>query len=201
MRTEIKKLHQQVGTTVVYVTHDQIEAMTLASRIAVMHKGRIQQFAPPKTVYEKPANLFVAGFMGSPPMNRLPARVARGGTMLEAVLDGRGGQPIRLPLPAAAAAAGTYVDREVVLGIRPECITDAGRLASDGDPRVARLPALVEVVEPTGAETVVILRMGQSEVVGRIDPDLDPPIGRPLDVAVDMRKACLFDPASEALIW
>ena len=83
MRTEIKKLHQRLGTTIVYVTHDQVEAMTLASRIAVMHQGSIQQFAEPRTTYERPANMFVAGFMGSPPMNFIPARLAAGGNRPE----------------------------------------------------------------------------------------------------------------------
>jgi multiple sugar transport system ATP-binding protein len=139
MRTEIKKLHQRVGTTIVYVTHDQVEAMTLASRIAVMHKGRIQQLADPRTVYERPANLFVARFMGSPPMNTLSARLERGGDALVAVLDGRGGEPIRLKLPSANGAAARFVDREVVLGIRPESITEAQRRA--GEPGVQTLAA------------------------------------------------------------
>jgi len=199
MRTEIKKLHQRLGTTIVYVTHDQVEAMTLASRIAVMHKGRIQQLADPRTVYERPANLFVARFMGSPPMNTLTARIERGGDLLHAVLDGKGGLPIRLPLPNANGSAAAFVGRDVLLGIRPESITEASRRAGEGAGAVT-LQAMVEVVEPTGAETMVVLRLGAAEVVGRLDPDLDPPVGRPLEVALDMRKACLFDPASEALI-
>ena len=178
MRTEIKKLHGRVGTTIVYVTHDQVEAMTMASRIAVMHKGRIQQFAAPKQVYERPANLFVARFMGSPPMNTMRARLARGGTQLEAVLDGQAGEPIRLPV--SAQGAERWVDRDVILGIRPESIVEAGRLRSDRDPRVALVDAEVDVVEPTGAETMVFLRLGGREIIGRIDPDLDPPVGRPL---------------------
>jgi multiple sugar transport system ATP-binding protein len=200
MRTEIKKLHQRVGTTVVYVTHDQIEAMTLASRIAVMHKGRIQQLADPKTVYERPANLFVARFMGSPPMNTVPARLARGGQTLEAVLDGADGGAIRLPLPTANGAAAGYVDREVILGVRPECIVNEGRRAPDAGAGLASVDASVEVVEPTGAETMVVLRLGGSEVIGRVDPDLVPEVGRPMRFGIDMRKACLFDPRTEQLI-
>ena len=200
MRTEIKKLHQRVGTTIVYVTHDQVEAMTLASRIAVMHQGRIQQLADPRTVYERPANLFVARFMGSPPMNTLAARLERAGSGLEAVLPNGGGEPVRLPVPGSNGAAGRFAGREIVLGIRPESITEAQRRAGETEPGITMLPMPVEVVEPTGAETMVVLRLGSAEVIGRIDPDLDPPVGRPFDMAIDMRKACLFDPASEALI-
>src|SRR5918996_1650969 len=98
MRTEIKKLHQRLGTTIVYVTHDQVEAMTLASRIAVMPQGSIQQFAEPRTTYERPANMFVAGFMGSPPMNFIPARLAAGGNRPEVVIESNGAV-LRLPLP------------------------------------------------------------------------------------------------------
>ncbi len=105
MRTEIKKLHQRLGTTIVYVTHDQVEAMTLASRIAVMHQGSIQQFAEPRTTYERPANMFVAGFMGSPPMNFIPARLAAGGNRPEVLIesDGRRAAPARAACRRGAA--------------------------------------------------------------------------------------------------
>src|SRR6185437_1660931 len=99
MRMEIKRLHQRLGSTIVYVTHDQIEAMTLATRIAVMHQGEGQQFADPDTVYNRPANLFVARFMGAPPMNTLPARLADDGGRLFAVL---GDGEIRVPIPVAS---------------------------------------------------------------------------------------------------
>ncbi|MGH7155234.1 MAG: ABC transporter ATP-binding protein, partial [Acetobacteraceae bacterium] len=118
MRMEIKQLHQRIGATIVYVTHDQIEAMTLASRIAVMHQGEIQQFADPDTVYNRPANLFVARFMGAPPMNTLPARLVTGAAGLEAVL---GDGSVRLALPPSVVAGDALDGREVVLGIRPEC--------------------------------------------------------------------------------
>src|SRR6266436_4906396 len=115
MRTEIKQLHQRIGTTIVYVTHDQIEAMTMASRIAVMDKGEIQQFDSPETVYNRPANLFVARFLGTPPMNTVPARLARDGDSLAAIVGaGQPGQTM-LPLPTqTAVAARAYLDREVI---------------------------------------------------------------------------------------
>src|SRR3954470_16225931 len=127
MRMEIKQFHQRLGATIVYVTHDQIEAMTLAARIAVMRQGVVQQFADPETVYNRPANLFVARFMGAPPMNTLSAR-------LEATADGtaaaigQGEAAIRFPVPAGTEG---WIGREVVLGIRPECIAEPTRHFSD----------------------------------------------------------------------
>src|SRR5262245_56990312 len=113
MRMEIKQLHQRLGSTIVYVTHDQIEAMTLATRIAVMRQGVVQQFGDPETVYNRPANLFVARFMGAPPMNTLSARLEAGASGTIALV-GRGEAAIRFPVPPAAAS---WVGREVVLGI------------------------------------------------------------------------------------
>src|SRR6202051_952650 len=121
MRTEIKKLYQRLGKTTIYVTHDQVEAMTLASRIAVMHQGKLQQFAEPRTVYDRPANMFVAGFMGSPPMNFLPAQVS-GSDPATVVLTENEGQVTRLPLPGKVANSDGG-GRRVMLGIRPENLT------------------------------------------------------------------------------
>jgi multiple sugar transport system ATP-binding protein len=192
MRMEIKRLHQRIGSTIVYVTHDQIEAMTLATRIAVMNQGEIQQFADPDTVYNRPANLFVARFMGAPPMNTLPARVAADDGRLCAELDGG----IRLPLPMMRDAAD-YVGRDVILGIRPECIAEHNRRFEDGGMLVE---APVEMTEPTGAETIVVLRLGGHEVLGRVAPDVRLKPGELAQFAVDTRKICLFDPATERLV-
>jgi multiple sugar transport system ATP-binding protein len=193
MRMEIKRLHQRLESTIVYVTHDQIEAMTLATRIAVMNQGEIQQFADPDTVYNRPANLFVARFMGAPPMNTLPARVVADDGRLCAEL-GDGG--IRLPLPEMTNA-GAYVGREVVLGIRPECIAEQNRRFEDGSLLVE---ALVEMIEPTGAETIVLLRLGGHEVLARVAPDVKPKPGETARFALDTRKICLFDTVTERLI-
>src|SRR6476469_8406766 len=127
MRLEIKQLHQRLGSTIVYVTHDQIEAMTLATRIAVMKQGVVQQFADPETVYNRPANLFVARFMGAPPMNTLAARLeaTRGRTV---AVIGYGEAAIRFPVPPEAEG---WNGRDVVLGIRPECIAEPTRHFSD----------------------------------------------------------------------
>jgi multiple sugar transport system ATP-binding protein len=193
MRMEIKRLHQRLSSTIVYVTHDQIEAMTLATRIAVMNQGEIQQFADPDTVYNRPANLFVARFMGAPPMNTLPARIVTDDGRLYAVL-GDGG--IRLPVPVTTDAAA-YAGRDVVLGIRPECIAEHNRRFEDGSMLV---DAPVEMTEPTGAETIVLLRLGGHDVLGRVAPDVRLKPGELARFALDTRKICLFDPVTERLI-
>src|SRR5216683_449438 len=198
MRTEIKQLHQRIGTTIVYVTHDQIEAMTMASRIAVMDRGEIQQFDSPETVYNKPANLFVARFLGTPPMNTVPARLVRDGDSLVAIIGpGQPGQAT-LPLPPQTAAVRAYIDREVVLGIRPECISDGGKRAADIP--ATRIEAEVDVSEPTGAETIVLIRIAGERLRARVAPDIKLPTGRPARFSVDTRTICLFDPQTERLI-
>jgi multiple sugar transport system ATP-binding protein len=198
MRTEIKKLYQRLGKTTIYVTHDQVEAMTLASRIAVMHQGRLQQFAEPRTVYDRPANMFVASFMGSPPMNFLPAQISASGPPV-VVLTESEGEATRLPLPdGVATSAGN--GRRVVLGIRPENLTRYDVRRTEVKPYLTTIEAPVEVVEPTGAETMVIVRIGSREVIARFEPDAAPSVGETVKLAVDMAKACLFDPETEMLI-
>src|SRR5215510_8016102 len=142
MRMEIKRLHQRIGATIVYVTHDQIEAMTMATRIAVMNQGEVQQFADPDTVYRYPANLFVARFMGAPPMNTMSARLeaTSGGTI---AVIGQGEAAIRLPAPAGSEG---WIGREVVLGIRPECIAEPTRHFSDAPDAALTIAARVEML-------------------------------------------------------
>ncbi len=198
MRTEIKKLYQRLGKTTIYVTHDQVEAMTLASRIAVMHHGMLQQFAEPRTVYDRPANMFVASFMGSPPMNFLPAQIAVSGPAA-VVLTESDGQTTRLPLPEEVATFGGG-GRRVVLGIRPENLTRYDRRRAEETPYLGTIEARVEVVEPTGAETMVIVRIAGGEVIACFEPNAAPSVGQPVKLAVDMAQACLFDPETEMLI-
>ena len=186
-----------IGATIVYVTHDQIEAMTMATRIAVMHQGSVQQFADPDTVYRYPANLFVARFMGSPPMNTMPARFeAENGGPVVVIGAGRPDE-VRLRLRGYDAAA-SFVGREVVLGIRPECIAERSRVFSSDRPIVVNAP--VEMVELTGAETIVLLRLGGEPAMARITPDIRPTPGAPAAFALDTRRICLFDPQTERLI-
>ncbi len=200
MRMEIKQLHRRIGSTIVYVTHDQIEAMTMATRIAVMHQGEVQQFADPDTNYNRPANLFVARFMGAPPMNTVAARIAGDGQGPVAVIGAGRPDEIRLPLPEDGMAPQAWLDREVVLGIRPEAIAEAERRFGT-DPRTCvAVKAPVEMTEPTGAETIVLMRMGGEQLLGRVAPDTRLAIGTPARFSVDTRRICLFDPATDRLI-
>jgi len=198
MRSEIKKLHQRVGKTTVYVTHDQVEAMTLASRIAVMHHGSVQQFDVPQAVYARPANMFVAGFMGSPSMNFLDGRLTSsdGGPCVEIPLANGGVATLPLARKPAAMPDGG----KVVLGIRPEHLYRYDAELKARKPALAQLAAPVDLVEPTGAETVASLKIGARDVVGRFDPDGAPEPGEMLNLGIDMAPACLFDPVSQQLI-
>ena len=198
MRTEIKKLHHSVGKTTVYVTHDQVEAMTLASRIAVMNKGALQQFDEPQKVYDHPANMFVAGFMGSPSMNFIPSdliEVEGRPAVSFALADGS-----RATLALAKIPATMPAGRKVVLGVRPEHIFRNAPDLMSRKPSVATLSAPVEVVEPTGAETIAVLRFGALEVVGCFDPDGAPKMGEHVELGIDMSHACLFDPDTQLLL-
>jgi multiple sugar transport system ATP-binding protein len=197
MRSEIKRLHQRVGKTTIYVTHDQVEAMTLASRIAVMHKGELQQFDVPRMVYDRPANVFVAGFMGSPSMNFLHAEIADEQGPALKLANGEGA-PLRLALAAAPVRQGAA--RDVILGVRPEHISLHHPERAADKRASAIVPATVELVEPTGAETMVGLRLAGREVMGRFEPHEAPEVGETVTLSLDMSKACLFDAQTEKLI-
>ena len=195
MRAELAKLHQRLGVTTLYVTHDQVEAMTLGQRVAVLNHGVVQQVDSPDVLYNRPANTFVASFIGSPSMNFLLARS-----------DGQtisfGG--FTLPLPGAVAARLRRRDGEVLVGLRPEYFSDA-RLSGGG----AEIPVTVEITEQLGPETLVYFRVdgvnaqtsGDSEAelggafVARLDPRTRPAPGERLQLAVDIERAHFFDPA------
>jgi len=200
MRTEIKKLHQALRTTVVYVTHDQIEAMTLASRIAVMHGGQIQQYADPQTTYEKPANLFVASFMGALPMNLVKATLVGNGAGARVRVSDDAGTTFELPIPNPHGDLSAFTGRDVILGIRSEHFARRELLGESVPDHMAVIDCDVEVTEPTGAETMVVFRFGNEEMVARVEPDHAPHPGDRINLTVDMRKACLFDPATEQRI-
>jgi multiple sugar transport system ATP-binding protein len=198
MRTEIKKLHQKLGTTIVYVTHDQIEALTLSTRIAVMYGGYVQQLGTPKEVYDNPANMFVAGFMGSPSMNLFPAKVAvENGKAVAKIAFADGGTGT-LPFPDGSAMA-THDGRDIILGIRPEAITD-----EDGADRnsnaIHRIDARVEITEPAGSDTFVVTQFGGKEVTGRFRADVEVKAGDTFPFAINMEKAVAFDPKTEERI-
>ena len=198
MRTEIKKLHQNLRTTIVYVTHDQIEAMTLSTRIAVMNKGYVQQLGTPRDIYDMPANLFVAGFMGSPSMNLIPATVLEenGATCAE-ITDSEGQRRVlRFSSPGGIAA---YRGRKIILGIRPEAITDPeGADRKSGN--IQSFPNRVSVTEPAGSDTFVTHTAGGRDVIARMRADADVRPGQIFDFAINMDKAVAFDPETEARI-
>ncbi len=200
MRTEIKKLHQRLGTTVVYVTHDQIEAMTLASRIAIMKEGIVQQFAPPQEVYERPANMYVASFIGSPTMNFIRGTLAAEGDRLGVGLRSDGGPTRFLPLHEAPAQADRWLGQEVILGIRPEAITCYDPTVAAGNPALVKVGCPVNVLEPTGADTITYIQLCGQEVVARIKPSDRMVEGENADFMIDMSRANLFDPKSEQRI-
>jgi len=179
MRSEIKKLHQRLGATIIYVTHDQVEAMTLADRIAVLSGGHKMQYASPDQIYNRPAAQFVAGFTGSPPMNLLPCSLANG-------LADVGGAGVALPadLWARAAAADGHV-----FGIRPENIALSPR---DGQAHIA-MNAQVVITEPLGAETLVTFQVGQAELVARCAPDFRAPAGSAQTIYLDASALHLFN--------
>jgi multiple sugar transport system ATP-binding protein len=206
MRADIKKLQSDLGVTSIYVTHDQVEAMTMGDRVAVMRKGELQQVAPPEELYEKPVNVFVAGFIGSPAMNMLQARVENGAAVVG---------DLRLPVPALAAREG----QDVLLGIRPEAFEDAS-LADDGRPR---LRGRVELRESLGSEVLVhfsapgrlaatdeLLEIAadagddraadRATLVGRFSPKTRVREGDAIEVAVDVDALHVFDPETGVAI-
>ncbi|PZF75367.1 sugar ABC transporter ATP-binding protein [Aestuariivirga litoralis] len=197
MRTEIKKLHQKLKTTIVYVTHDQIEAMTLSTRIAVMFKGYVQQLGTPKEIYDQPANLFVATFMGSPAMNILPATVVTENGAAHAEITDAEGAPRRLRFSQQAMAQ--WAGRKVLLGIRPEAITDPeGADRKSGN--IQQLRNRVTVTEPAGSDTFVTMTLSGKDVIARMRADANVVPAQVFDFAINMDKAVAFDPETEARI-
>ncbi|BBH44567.1 ABC transporter ATP-binding protein [Pseudomonas sp. KU43P] len=188
MRTEMKLMHQRLKTTTVYVTHDQIEAMTLGDKVAVMKDGIIQQFGTPQQIYNDPANQFVASFIGSPPMNFIPVRLTRQDGRLLALLDS--GQA-RCELPLGMASEGLE-GREIILGIRPEQIT-LGSGEGNGLPGIR---ADVQVTEPTGPDLLVFVTLNQTKVCCRLAPDVACRVGDSLHLQFDPARVLLFDAAT-----
>ncbi len=188
MRAEIKKLHQSMRTTTIYVTHDQVEAMTLADRVVVMNKGRIEQVGPPQQLYQEPASKFVAGFIGSPSMNFIPCALeARDDALVLVLTDGT-----QLPVPSArkaryAAQAGNKLE----LGLRPEHLTEQRGRADAVDIKMQ-----VEVVEPMGVETLLHGTVAGSEVTARVDPATAPRPGEVATLSANMGHMHLLDQES-----
>jgi multiple sugar transport system ATP-binding protein len=215
MRAEIARIQQRLGTTTMYVTHDQTEAMTMGSRVAVMKKGQLQQVAVPQLLYDEPVNLFVAGFIGSPAMNMVQARLRRDGDVVAAVFAGH-----ELPLDPALLAArpgiAAHEGRDVILGIRPEDLEDAA--VKPDAPADRRLRAPVELREDLGSEVLLHLRIDAPPVltedalelardrgdipadeeasifIARVDPKTAVRAGERVELVVDTAGLHLFDP-------
>ncbi len=179
MRTEIRLLQRRLGTTAVYVTHDQVEAMTMADRVVVMRAGRIEQAADPITLYEKPANRFVANFIGSPAMNFFQASIAGGAVRL-------GDQSLALP-PEEAARLGERAS--VIFGIRPEHMRHSAH--------EAKLAFDPQAIEPLGAHTLVLGRVNGEKITAQVDPRFSVEVGASCTVLLDMTQAHFFDPQTE----
>ncbi|MGY3035978.1 multiple sugar transport system ATP-binding protein [Bradyrhizobium sp. USDA 4354] len=188
MRIEIKKVHQKVRTTTVYVTHDQVEAMTLADRVVVMNRGRIEQIGTPNELYHKPATRFVAGFIGSPAMNFIPCRLEDVGGTLQIRLTDR----IAFPLPPARAARYNALPRteKLLLGLRPEHLTESHAHLGPG---VETFETVLDVTEPMGMETLVYFGLDGTPVCGRVDPNAGAKDGAPMRLAMDLNNMHLLN--------
>lgn len=199
MRTEIKQLHQRIKTTIVYVTHDQIEAMTLADRIAIMKDGIVQQLDTPQQVYDNPANIFVAGFIGSPSMNFVNCHVNGKSNTPAIELNTGDGAVTTIPIPKNVADLDPYKGKQVVLGIRPEKIAH-GFSEQESNPDIHELQCKVKVIEPTGPDTLVLVSINGTDVTCRVQPSDAKQPDEMMKLMVDMSKAIFFDPETEQRI-
>lgn len=195
MRHQIKRLHQKLNTTIVYVTHDQIEAMTLADRIAVMKDGELQQLGTPQEIYTKPSNMFVAGFMGSPSMNFIKTMVdldEEQNPIIKVIGTAEQEHHIRLP-----QSMREQDGKEVVIGLRPEHITEQ---QSDDLSATTKLDLQLEVLEPTGPDTIAMVKVNDQEVACRLSPEFEVSVGQMAPLHFDLSKAVFFDAQTEARI-
>jgi multiple sugar transport system ATP-binding protein len=192
MRVELKKLHERLGTTAIYVTHDQVEAMTLGDRVVVMRDGWVQQVGDPMELYNEPANRFVAGFIGSPAMNFANVRIAAENGGLWALGDG-----IRLKVPGPLQErVGPHAGKEVTFGIRPEDLL----VASEADPAEQTLEATVEVIERLGSEILLDIAVGPNNMVAAVEPTVAARVHDNMRFAINPRRVHFFDNQTEAAI-
>jgi multiple sugar transport system ATP-binding protein len=192
MRVELKKLHQRLGTTAVYVTHDQVEAMTLGDRVVVMKDGVVQQVGDPLELYNRPANKFVAGFIGSPAMNFATVTMADGNGRVTAK---NAGMEIEIP-PPQAERLRAHLGHQLMLGIRPEDL----HVAHAGDPAGLTFNSRVEVVEKLGSEILLDVRVGEESMVAAVDPTTQAKAQDQLRLAVNPERLHFFDARTEAAI-
>jgi multiple sugar transport system ATP-binding protein len=188
MRAEITKLQQRLKTTAVYVTHDQVEAMTMGNRIAVMNAGKLQQVGTPLDLYELPANVFVAQFIGTPPMNLIKGVIGDGGTTIAT-------PKYSIPVSKSLQSLTQGKDgKKVVFGVRPENIVSANRSARG---EIHRITVEVEIVEPLGHEVVIYGRLGDDLIVAKLDPHEIPKMGETCDLLIELDELHLFDADTE----
>ncbi|MBN2389051.1 MAG: sn-glycerol-3-phosphate ABC transporter ATP-binding protein UgpC [Anaerolineales bacterium] len=194
MRTEISKLHHRLQTTFIYVTHDQMEAMTMATRIAVINKGMLQQLDTPQVLYDTPVNMFVAGFIGAPAMNFFKGHVRKEGGKLFVDCGS-----FSVPVPSdRAKSLQTYIDKPVALGIRPEDIFNPAFVPPGINE--AKVATKVDVTELMGNEIFLYVTTGPNTIIARVDPRTDFRIGDQVQVSFNMDKMHVFDPDSELAI-
>ncbi len=194
MRTEIKKIHQRVQTTMIYVTHDQVEAMTLADRIVVMNEGIIEQEGTPQELYESPATRFVAGFIGSPAMNFIPCQVVENGGNVGVRL----GSDLTFKVPDDRRERyKRFAGRDMVFGIRPEHLTEKKAHTSDAQQDFS---ANVAVLEPMGMDTMVFLNVGGTEMCARSGPRAVSGVGQNMDFTIELNNMHLIDPVTDKLV-
>jgi multiple sugar transport system ATP-binding protein len=192
MRGEIKRLHQDIATTMIYVTHDQIEAMTLADRIVLMRDGRIEQMGSPAELFERPVSRFVAGFLGSPRMSFLPGRVTRADGRAGILVDGR---EVPLPLPAGRIPDAVEAGTRVLLGLRPEHVV---RARDEGaGPGSVRIDATIELLQPTGSRTFATFRLGDAQAMAELQAHDIGSAGETIGLEINLNRASVFDAQTE----
>ena len=192
-RAEISKLHQRLKTTFIYVTHDQTEALTMGTRIAVMRDGILQQLDTPQNLYDNPGNMFVAGFIGSPAMNFFEAKLDRVNGGLAVVVSDQFVMPVP---PSKVDRVGSHVGKEIFFGIRPEDVHDSHYVPRGVDDR-GRLTTSVNVVEPMGSEVYAYVEASGKEFIGRLDPRTSARTGQSVEIVLDMEKMHIFDRETE----
>jgi multiple sugar transport system ATP-binding protein len=196
MRTEIKRVHQKVKTTTVYVTHDQVEAMTLADRVVVMNGGNIEQIGTPNDLYHHPKTRFVAGFIGSPAMNLVPAKLEANGNALRLWLSDK----LIFPVPESRTVRYRgHAGKEVLFGLRPEHITET-RGHNGGAGAGHEFIASLDVVEPMGMETMVFFHIGDTEVCGRVEPTAAKASGETMQLRANLDHMHLIDPVANVVL-
>jgi len=194
MRTEISKLYHRLEATIVYVTHDQVEAMTMATRIFILNDGKLQQDGPPLDVYKKPSKLFVAGFIGSPAMNFIPATLKKDGSLF--LIDA---ESFKVTLPEDfQKPLSDYVDKEVIFGVRPEDFHDKQFASEENKKNIIK--AKVEVVEPLGDEVLYYVTSGDNQIITKLDSRTRVKVEEEIELAIDISKTHIFDKESEETI-